>query len=150
MLSKIKLILFVLVILGGSAYYFATNSSYQNSIQARVYYFMGNYQEAYKLAKKALDENSYNKMASTVMTQSKIAKNYEAYIEQGNNFLQKIDEMSSKKDFTRADRARIKIMCEIMIESYKNLAPSTLTKSSLIESSKKMQKKFLQLYEELF
>jgi len=150
MLSRIKLILFVTVLLGGSVYYFATNSSYQNSIQARVYYFLGNYHDAYELAKKALEENNYNKMANTVMTQSKIAKEYEAYIEQGNDFLQKIDKMSSKKDFTKADRTRIKMMCEIMIESHKNLAPSTLTKKSLIKSSKKMQEKFVKLYEELF
>lgn len=150
MLSKIKLILFAVILLGGSVYYFATSSSYQNSIQARVYYFLGNYQDAYELAKKALDENSYNKMANTVMTQSKIAKEFEAYIKQGNDFLKRIDKMSSKKDFTEADRARIKIMCEIMIESYKNLAPSTLTKLSLIQNSKKMQEKFIKLYEELF
>jgi len=150
MLSKIKLILFVVVILGGSVYFFSSNFSYQNSIQARVYYFLGNYDSAYELAKEAYAQDSYNKMANTVMTQSKIAKEYEAYIEQGNEYFEKIDKISSKKDYTEADKARIKMMCEIMIESYKNLVPSNMTEESLLENSQKMQKKFIQLYEELF
>ncbi|WP_024954261.1 hypothetical protein [Sulfurospirillum arcachonense] len=150
MLSKINLIIFTIVIFAGSFYYFNSNSSYQNSIQARVYYFLGNYDSAYELAKKAYEEDTYNKMANTVMIQSKIAKTYESYIQQGNDYLQKIDEISIKKDYTQADKARVKMMCEIMIESYKNLAPSTLTDKTLQETSQKMQKKFIQLYEELF
>ncbi len=147
---NIKLILFVAVLFGGSLYYFSTSPSYKNSVQARVYYFLGNYESAYELAKLALREDIYNKMANTVMAQSKIAKEFEAYIELGNKYLIKIDKISSKKEFSLADRARVKMMCEIMIESYKNLAPSTLTKKSLLQNSKEMQKKFIQLYEELF
>ena len=150
MLSKIKLIIFVFVLLGGSVYFFSSNSSYQNSIQARIYYFLGNYESAYDLAKKAYEEDSYNKMANTVMTQSKIAKEYEAYIQQGNEYFVRINEISSKKDYTKADKVRVKMMCEIMIDSYYELSPSTLTDESLQESSLKMQKKFIQLHEELF
>jgi len=150
MLSKIKLIIFIAMLLGGSVYFFSSNSSYQNSIQARIYYFLGNYGSAYDLAKKAYEQDSYNKMANTVMTQSKIAKEYEAYIQQGNEYFIRIDEISSKKDYTKADKVRVKMMCEIMIESYDELAPSTLTDESLLKSSLKMQKKFIQLHEELF
>ncbi|HIP31102.1 MAG TPA: hypothetical protein EYG83_09910, partial [Sulfurospirillum arcachonense] len=91
MLSKIKLIIFTVMLLGGSVYFFSSNSSYQNSIQARIYYFLGNYGSAYDLAKKAYEQDSYNKMANTVMTQSKIAKEYEAYIQQGNEYFVRID-----------------------------------------------------------
>ncbi len=150
MLSKIKLIIFVIFLLGGSVYFFSSNLSYQNSIQARVYYFLGNYNNAYELAKKAYEQDNYNKMANTVMTQSKIAKEYESYIEEGNRYFKKIDEISSKKDYNEADKTRVKMMCEIMIESYKNLSPSTMTEESLLNKSQKMQKKFIQLYEELF
>ena len=150
MLSKIKLIVFMVLLLGGSVYFFNSNSSYQNSIQARVYYFLGNYEIAYELATKAYEEDNYNKMANTVMTQSKIAKEYEAYIKEGNNYFKRIDEISSQNEYTKADKIRIKMMCEIMIESYKNLVPSTMTQESLQLASKKMQKKFIQLYEELF
>ncbi len=141
MLSKIYLIVFVIVLFGGSLYYFTFNSSYQNSIQARVYYFLGNYESAYELAKVAYEEDSYNKMANTVMTQSAIAKEYEAYIEQGNDYFEKIDEISSKIDYTESDKVRVKMMCEVMIESYENLVPSTMTEESLQKASKKMQKK---------
>jgi len=150
MLSKIKLIIFTVMLLGGSVYFFSSNSSYQDSIQSRIYYFLGNYESAYDLAKKAYEQDSYNKMANTVMTQSKIAKEYEAYIKEGNEYFIRIDEISSKKDYTGADKVRIKMMCEIMIDSYDELAPSTLTDESLQHSSLKMQKKFIQLHEELF
>lgn len=150
MLSKIKLIIFTVILLGGSVYFFSSNTSYQNSIQARIYYFLGNYENAYELAKKAYEQDSYNKMANTVMTQSKIAKEYEAYIKQGNEYFVRIDEISSKQNYTEADKVRVKLMCEVMIESFEDLVPSTLTDKSLQLSSQKMQKKFIQLYEELF
>ena len=150
MLSKIKLILFVVLILGGSLVYFNSNSSYQDSVEARIYYFLGNYKEAYELAKKAYEKDSYNKMANTVLTQSKIALAYEEYIRQGNEYLKKINEISSKSDFSPADKTRIKMMCEVMIDGFSDLKSSTLTDEILVENAKKMQEKFKQLYEELF
>lgn len=150
MLSKIYLIFFFLLVIGGSAYYFSTNPSYQNSLQARIYYFLGNYENAYNLAKEAYEDDQYNKMAFTVMTQSKIAKNYESYIKQGNEFFARIDAISAKEEYTKADKNRVKMMCEIMTESYKQLVPTTLTDDLLQENAKKMYMKFTQLYEELF
>jgi len=150
MLSKIYLIIFSIILLGGSTYYFTVNSSYQNSIQARVYYFLGDYEIAHDLAKKSYDMDSYNKMAFTVMVQSKIARNFENYIEQGNIYLKKIDDISSQSDYSDADRIRVKMMCEIMMESFDDLTPSTLTDKVLQENSKKVYTKFKQLYEELF
>jgi tetratricopeptide (TPR) repeat protein len=150
MLSKIKLILFVILILGGSLVYFNSNSSYQDSIEARIYYFLGNYKKAYELAKKAYEKDSYNKMANTVLTQSKIAIDYEKYIQQGNEYLKKINDISSKNNFSPADKTRIKMMCEIMIDSFSNLKSSVLTDKILVENAKKMQKKFKQLHAELF
>ena len=150
MLSKIKLILFVVVLLGGSFMYFISNPSYKNSVQARVYYMIGNYSSAYELAKKSYEEDNYNKMAHTVLTQSEIAINYVKYINDGNEYLKKIDEISLKKEYSKEDKTRVKFMCEIMIESYDDLKPSTLTDKTLQENCKKMQKKFKQLHAELF
>lgn len=150
MLSKFYLILFTVILLSGSFVYFASNSSYKNSLQARVYYFLGNYESAYTLAKESYDEDNYNKMAFTVMVQSKIAKNFTAYIQEGNDYLKKIDEISSKTNFTEADRVRVKMMCQIMIDSFDDLVPTKLTDVELVENSKKMHKKFKQLFEELF
>ena len=139
-----------MIVLGGSFLYFTSNSSYKNSVQARVYYMLGNYESAYKLAKESYEEDNYNKMAHTVMTQSEISIQYEKYINEGNKYLQKIDVISSKQDYTQEDKTRVKFMCEIMIESYDDLKPSTLTDKILQENSKKIQKKFKQLYAELF
>jgi len=150
MLSKIKLIIFVVILLGGSFLYFSSNSSYKSSVQARVYYMLGNYSNAYELAKESYEEDNYNKMAHTVMIQSEIAINYEKYINDGNEYLKKIDEISLKKEYSEKDKTRVKFMCEIMIESYDDLKPSTLTDETLQKNSKKIQKKFKQLYAELF
>lgn len=150
MLSRINLIIFVVVLLGGSFYYFSVNSSYKNSVQARVYYLLGNYTTAYELSQEAYKEDHYNKMANTVMTQSKIALSYVKYIEEGNKYLKRIDEISIKKEYTQEDKVRVKFMCEIIIESYDGLTPSTLTDKVLLENAQKIHKKFQQLYAELF
>ncbi len=150
MLSKVYLIIFVVILFVGSAFYFSSNSSYKNSFQARVYYFLGNYDNALAYAKVAYELDSYNKMAFTVLTQSKIAKSYENYIKEGNDYLKKIDEISEKKIYTEADKIRIKIMCEVMIESFGELSPTALTDKKLQENSLKVYTKFKQLHEELF
>ncbi len=113
-------------------------------------FMLGNYESAYNLAKKALNEDSYNKMANTIVIQSQIALTYEKYIEQGNSYLKIIDSISSKKEYSKKDKTKIKFMCEIIIQGYDELKPSTLTDDNLLKNSKKMQKKFQQLYEELF
>ena len=150
MLSRIVMTASVILLLILSAFFFASNSSYQNSLQSRVYYFLGNYQEAYDLAFKAHQEDRYNKMAFTVMTQSKIALKYEEYIKQGNAYFQVIDKISSQKEVTSSDKSKVKIMCEVMIEGYEGLTPSPLTDETLQENAQKMMAKFKQLYGELF
>jgi len=150
MLSKIILVISFVLLLLCSAFYFITDSSYQDSFEARFYYFIGNYTQAYKYAKKAYAENSYNKMAFTVLVQSKIAKEYVDYIETGNRYFEKIDKISSKKEYKNSDKARIKLMCEIMLGDYKKLSSTKLTNKDLIDGAKKLNDKFEQLYKELF
>ncbi len=150
MLSKIEMIVVMAVFLGGGVYFFSTNPSYENSIQARVYYLLGNYDSAYSLAEKSLEQDRYNKMANTVLVQSAIAKEYEAYIKEGNEYFVRIKEISSKRDYSDADRVRVKMMCEIMRENFKELSPSTLTDKALQNSAKEMQNKFIKLHKQLF
>ena len=150
MLSRILMVGGVILILVLSAFFFASNGSYQNSLQARVYYFLGNYDEAHELATKAHQEDRYNKMAFTVMTQSKIALKYENYIKQGNAYFKNIDAISAQKEITLSDKSKVKLICEIMIEEYETLVPTPLTDETLQENAKKMVEKFKQLYEELF
>ena len=150
MLSRFLMIVFAFAILLGGTFFFLSDSSYQNSLQSRVYYFLGNYQEAYDLAKSAHDEDSYNKMAFTVMTQSKIALKYEKYIEQGNEYFKTIDEISSRDKVTLADKSKVKLMCEIMMDEYQTLVPTPLTDEKLQINAGIIKKKFEQLYAELF
>ena len=89
-------------------------------------------------------------MAFMVMTQSKIAFKYEEYIKTGVEYLKKIESISSKKEFDNADKARVKMMCEVMIEEYKKLSPTVLTEASLMQEAKKIYMKFKKIYEELF
>lgn len=150
MLSKVSLIVGSFLLVLGVYLYFSSNASYNNSIQARIYYFIGNYDEAYAYAKRAYEQDPYNKMAFTVLTQSQIAQKYEKYIELGNEYLVKIDEISAKKVFADDDRVRIKLMCEVMIDSYASLVSTKLTDKELLQKSEQMYKKFKKLYEELF
>jgi len=150
MLSKIVLLVVTFLFLSLSAFYFAGDSSYQNSFESRFYYFIGNYSKAYELAKKAYDEDAYNKMAFTVLTQSKIAKEYEDYIKAGNEYFDKIDKISSEKVYKDVDKVRIKLICEVMIGNYKKLVPTKLTDKELVKNAKKMYEKFKQLYQQLF
>lgn len=150
MLSRIYLLIFIVAIFGASFLYFSSNSSYKNSLQARVYYFLGNYEKALLYATEAYEMDKYNKMAFTVLTQSKIAKNYENYIKQGNEYLIKIDKISAKSQFLPEDRIRVKIMCEVMMETYKDLVPTALTDKKLRKNSEVVYLKFKQLFEELY
>jgi len=150
MLSKIVLVVLATIFLLSGVFYFTTDSSYQDAFEARFYYFIGNYEKAQKFAQKAYIKDPYNKMAFTVLVQSKISQEYVDYIETGNRYLAKIDKISSKKEYKDSDRARIKLMCEIMLGDYKKLSPTKLTSQDLINDAKEINDKFKQLYEELF
>ncbi len=150
MLSKIVFVIIAILFLALSGFYFFINSSYQNSFEARFYYLVGNYEKAYDFAQKAYKEDIYNKMAITVLNQSKIAKEYVIYIKTGNDYFDKINKISSKKSYKEADKVRIKMMCEIMIGEYKKLVPTKLTDKELVKDAKETYTKFKQLYEQLY
>jgi len=139
-----------LALLALGALFFALNSSYQDSLQSRVYYFLGDYAQAHVLAQQAHEKDPYNKMAFTVLTQSTIALKYQAYIEQGNQYLAQISIIGAKESVGDADRSRIKLMCEVMMGSYEALVPTPLTDDGLQEKARIMFEKFQQLYQELF
>lgn len=147
---KFFMTLFVLSLLFGGYLYFSKSSSYQKSLQAKVYYSMGNYNEAYKLSKIAYEEDRYNKMAFSIFTQSKISKAYVDYVKEGNGYLQKITTISAKSQMSAADRERIKMMCEVMTEKYQFISPTRLTKPKLLQEADKIYEKFKTLYKELF
>jgi len=139
--------LFLLLIV---ASFFIFSNSYSKSFQARFLYTIGDYNKAYNLARDVYLKDSYNRMALTVMNQSKIALKYQKYIKDGKKYLKIIEKISGDKNISDQDLAKIKIICEVMTGEYKKLQPILLSVSSLSDNALGINKKFNKIYEELF
>ena len=137
---------FLLLIMG---VYFLVNPSYQKSIQAKYYYEMGDYNEAYTLANEAFSLDVYNRMASTVMAQSKTSLRYVKYIDMAEEYMSKINEIAKHESITDADKAKIRVMSAIVIDSYVKLAPSVITDTDLVKEAATYHKNFEQLLEKV-
>ncbi len=131
------------------AIYFLVNPSYEKSIQAQYYYEIGEYDEAYKLANEAFSIDVYNRMASTIMAQSKTSMKYKKYIDQAKQYMIEINKIAAKKSISDADRARIKMMSEIVVDSYKKLSPSVITDNKLVSKAAKYYSDFGKLLEKV-
>lgn len=129
--------------------YFLTHPSYQKSVQAKYYYETGDYEEAYKLANEAFSMDIYNRMAATIMAQSKTSMKYKKYIDQAKEYMSKINEIASQDAISDADRARIKMMSQIMVDSYRKLAPSVITDKNLVSEAAKYYSDFEKLLEKV-
>ncbi len=149
MSNKILLPTVALSILLIMGLYFLTNPSYQKSIQAKYYFEMGDYKESLVLAKEAFSKDVYNRMASTIMAQSITALKYVSYIEMGKKHMLEINEIAKKSDIIDGDRAKIRMICEIMVDSYVKLAPSVVTDGSLVSDAAEYNSKFEKLLEKV-
>ncbi|MCK4737370.1 MAG: hypothetical protein KAT10_02345 [Sulfurimonas sp.] len=129
--------------------YFLINPSYEKSLRAKYYYEMGDYREAYSLAKEAFSLDLYNRMAATVMAQSKTSLKYVHYIEDAKKYMLNIDEIARHENILDADKARIKLICRIMLSSYIKLAPSVITDDKLVEEAAMYHDKFEKLLEKV-
>lgn len=129
--------------------YFVVNPSYEKSLEAKYYYEIGEYKEAYTLANEAFSMDVYNRMASTIMAQSKTSLKYVEYINQGKKFLAEINEIAKAESISDASRAKIKMMSEIMTDSYVKLAPSVVTDKELVARAAKYHKDFENLLEKV-
>lgn len=129
--------------------YFLINPSYEKSLRAKYYYEMGDYREAYSLAKEAFSLDLYNRMAATVMAQSKTSLKYVHYIEDAKKYMLDIDEIARHENILNADKARIKLICRIMLSSYIKLAPSVITDDKLVEEAAMYHDKFEKLLEKV-
>ena len=137
--------LIAFVFLSSMVIYFTINPSYEKSLEAKFYFETGDYKEAYTLAKEAFEIDHYNKMATTIMTQSQYALRYINYIEDAKRYIREIEQIASK-EITEAQRAKIRTIASIMVESYNKLAPSVVVDKKLILEAKEYYEKFQQLY----
>ncbi|MDY0232391.1 MAG: hypothetical protein RBS11_00035 [Sulfurimonas sp.] len=131
------------------ALYFLINPSYEKSLKAKYYYEIGEYKEALFYAKEAFSMDIYNRMASTVMAQSITSLKYVSYIEDARAYMQDINKIATHEVISNADRAKIRTICEIMISSYKKLAPSVVTDENLVNQAATYNKDFEKLLEKV-
>lgn len=140
----------LIFVLGIGLFLFAFSDSYKLSLKARMKYFTGEYKEARVLAKEAFELDPYNKMAFSILAQSKISAKLLDYIEDSKRYLKKIETLSAKGNFSEADKIKIKFYCEIQLAKYDKLAPTVMTDRELYEACTAEYKKFKKIHEELF
>lgn len=150
MKSKYLVSLFIAVgLIGAMVVYFLVNPSYAKSLEAKYFYEMGKYDKAYDLANEAFSMNIYNRMAATIMAQSKTSLKYKKYIDQAKEYVKAINKISNQQSISDADRAKIKLMSEIVVDSYTKLAPSVITNKALVQEAAMYHNKFEQLLEKV-
>ncbi len=140
----------VVLTLLAAIFFFGFSDSYKLSLEAKVKYMRGEYAEARVLAKEAFDLDPYNRMAISILSQSKISVEMADYVKDGKRYLLKIEKMTKKQDFSNADKIKIKMMCEVMMGRYVKLNPTVLTDKDLYASCTKTYQNFKKIYEELF
>jgi len=146
----LKTLIFILTTIFGLLGYIYFKDSFRYSLEAKFFYEMGNYTKAYELAKKSYILDPYNRMAFTIYTQAPIAQKYVNYINSSKKYFREIEEIANKDKITKADKLRIKMMLEIIIDGYNTLKTSKLIPSSLKEEARNYYKKAKKLYEEVY
>jgi len=129
--------------------YFYFNPSYERSLEAKFYYTLGDYKQAQELATQAFEMNSYNRMASTVMTQSQTAMKFVNYIQESKRYMDEIAKIASNDGVSDAQRVKVKMICEIMIASHVKIAPTVLTDHDLVKEAQEYRDKFQKLHDEI-
>ena len=147
---KNKLSIFIaifLIILFGLFFY--SDNSYKLALEAKFLYENKEYEKALNLSQKALDIDIYNKMANTILNQSKAAIKFSSYIKNGKEYLERIKKMS-QSSVSKADNERIKMMCDVMIEDFDDLKNSALLDNELKNEALNTKEIFVKLKNELF
>jgi tetratricopeptide (TPR) repeat protein len=137
------------VIILAMVLYFSLNPSYQQSLEAKYYFTVGDYEKAQIAATEAFTLNSYNKMAATIMTQSQVAVKFVKYNTQAKEYTQRIAKLAAADSISEADRAKIRTMCVIMIDEYIKISPSVVIDKALVNEAKQYYEKFLKLHEKV-
>jgi len=145
-----KIFLFLFIIGLSFFLYYAFNKSYRIALEAKIYYELKDYSKAEELAQESYKLDKYNRLAFTILTQSKIAKIWKIYIKESNEYLMEINSIANKDIITNADKIKIKMMLEIIIGEYKNLPKSKLLNEELKEKAKNNYIKAVKLYNGIF
>ncbi|MDD2838882.1 MAG: hypothetical protein AB7U44_02160 [Sulfuricurvum sp.] len=147
MLSKWLVVLLAVIV--GLGLWIVVNPSYQKSVESRLYYAMGSYDDAYSLSKEAFALDPYNRMASTVMAQSQTALKFVRYNDDARRYIKEIRRIAAQKNVSPQDRAKIKMMAMIMIDAYRKIAPTVVIDKELVEETRSNYEQFKMLHDEL-
>ena len=138
--------LLVIIIMG---VYFLVNPSYEKSLKAKYYFEIGDYNEALVLAREAFQQDVYNRMASTIMAQSITSLKYLSYNNDAKKYMADINDIATHDKISDADKAKIRMISNIMVDAYVKLAPSVVTDTKLVEDAAKYYKDFEKLLEKV-
>jgi len=141
--------LLALIFLLLMASYFLFNPSYEKSLEAKFHYAMGNYHKAYVLSSEAFAEEPYNRMANSIMVQSKYALRYVNYNLEAEQYLSIIKDYASKDKISIENQMRIKMMCDIMIDKHQKMQATILIDKELVKKSLMYYEQFADLHEQL-
>jgi tetratricopeptide (TPR) repeat protein len=131
-------------------FYFMLSPSYQKSASAKIYYYVEDYDKAYRVSKEAYAEDKYNRMAFAIMTQSETALNYLAFIDEANSYYDEINDLITQKSFIdKGDKYKIKMITDVVMDKYKGLIPTRLTDQDLIDEASKIYYEFEKINEKI-
>ena len=88
-------------------------------------------------------------MAATIMAQSQTSLKYVNYINMGKKYMLSIDEIAQQEVIKDSDKAKIRLMCEVMNSAYIKLAPSVITDKDLVTRAAKYHSDFEKLFEKV-
>ena len=148
MKSKFSLIIAAISILF-AAIFFGADKSYRLAFEAKFYYQTGDFKKAFELSSEAVGLDAYNKMAATLVNQSRNSLKFRSYLDDGERYASMIKKMSLAQ-ILPADKKRILLMCDVMIEGYGELPNSPLVERKLKNDAKNMKENFARVKNELF
>lgn len=148
MKNKISIFIAIFIVALFGLFFYSDNS-YKLALEAKFYYESKEYEKALILSQKAIDIDIYNKMANTVLNQSKAAIKFSSYIKNGKEYIERIKEMSQGR-VSKVDKERIKIMCDVMIEDFESLRNLALLDAELKSEALNTKEIFVKLKNELF
>lgn len=141
--------LVALIILSIMGFYFLLSSSYQSAIEARFHYMLNDFNLSKELAKKSLEQDRYNRMAMTILAKIDISLEFQEYIRDSKEYFDKINSIINKDSITKADKIKVKMICEIMIEKFEKLKQNREINEDLEQNAKYFYIKFFKIHTDI-
>jgi tetratricopeptide (TPR) repeat protein len=140
----------IALVLSGIAYFYF-NPSYKLSMEAKLLYSMEEYEEAKEAAEKAIELDKYNNMAFFVKNRSTLTLETIEFNREAQKYKEEIVEMLKREKgaFSKADRARAKIMSEIVVAEYEKLSLNLVDNLEVKSEAEEYYKTFLEFKERL-